>query len=376
MKTKHIYLTTIGVLIALLFVTTSLNTADKIIKSTEPHIQELAAATADFKNSLSEKIQKKACKPIDDKEMFQWNAIPPSLNSRGGEKFENLSDKQLILIYEVFDAFLSDAGYRKVELITKNAETFLEEINSKIWGSRNYHFVLFGDPEKDATWGVQLDGHHCAINFVVSGDEITITPAFLGAEPAIIDGHRIFGEEEDLGFKFINSLDEKQLEMAIIKQGNPKDEIETVPRMFFDKDKARKFDYSKFENTGIKTSELDEKQEETLREIINVHVNNLDAKYSSQWHRDIDEAFENTIFSWIGPTTQGERIYYRIYNKAILIEFDYPGGMALKEEKDRTNHVHTITRSTNGQDYNGIGLINGPETIQEHYDNADHHQHD
>jgi hypothetical protein len=32
-------------------------------------------------------------------------------------------------------------------------------------------------------WGWQWDGHHLIINYFVLGDQIVVTPTFLGAEP-------------------------------------------------------------------------------------------------------------------------------------------------------------------------------------------------
>ena len=35
--------------------------------------------------------------------------------------------------------------------------------------------------------GVQLDGHHLAVHFLVHGDNVLITPTFSGADPRTID---------------------------------------------------------------------------------------------------------------------------------------------------------------------------------------------
>ncbi len=31
---------------------------------------------------------------------------------------------------------------------------------------------MFDDPAKSGSWGVQLDGHHCVVNYLVQGDNV------------------------------------------------------------------------------------------------------------------------------------------------------------------------------------------------------------
>ncbi len=51
----------------------------------------------------------------------------------------------------------------------------------------SYNFALFGEPSETKPWGWQLFGHHAALNCLVAGTQLVISPVFMGAEPDVID---------------------------------------------------------------------------------------------------------------------------------------------------------------------------------------------
>lgn len=58
--------------------------------------------------------------------------------------------------------------------------------------------------------------------------------------------------------------------------------------------------------------------------------------------------------------------YYRIHSPVILIEFDYQQPIALARSNTPTrNHVHTVARTPNGNDY-------GMDLLRQHYQHHDH----
>ncbi|WP_405611528.1 DUF3500 domain-containing protein [Polaribacter sp. Asnod1-A03] len=68
------------------------------------------------------------------------------------------------------------------------------------------------------SWGFQLDGHHCVVNFLVHGDNVSIVLVFLGGEPAVetYDGitFDIFSDERDLALSLYNSFSTTELSSA------------------------------------------------------------------------------------------------------------------------------------------------------------------
>jgi len=44
---------------------------------------------------------------------------------------------------------------------------------------------VLGDPSGDEPWGWRINGHHLAVHVIVAGDTTTLTPHFIGSEPAV-----------------------------------------------------------------------------------------------------------------------------------------------------------------------------------------------
>jgi len=347
--------------------------------STKPSIVALATVMKSFRASLSSELLAAASYPLGHKESYSWTNTPPGMgNDRGGIRFGRLSAEQLTLFYEVLDAFLSDEGYTKVSLITKDVETHLSKIRPGFWDPNHYHIALFGNPETDGSWGFQLDGHHLALNFLVHGDEVSIVPAFIGSEPATINGIEVLADERGNAFALMNSLNATQKEKAI-QTGRRR--LQVGPGR--SADPFLNYDYSDFVDVGLKASEMKEVQKTHLRNLIKTYVYNLETEFADIWMADIDTGLDDTYFVWIGGTTTDDPIYYRVFNPAVWIEFNNEGGVGTGRSRSGRdggrargglNHIHSITRSPNGKDYGIFALNHGPKTLLEHYILEDHHK--
>ena len=371
-------------------------------------ITTLVNEMLNFRKSLSNQLLADASFSLEDEEFYSWSNLPPSQSERGGISFGELSEKQLELFYELLSVFLSDDGYNKVSLITKDVETLISNFRPGFGDPNAYHIALFGDPEADDSWGFQLDGHHLALNFLVDGDEVTFVPAFIGSEPATINDTEVLGDERDHAFTLFKSLPAIQREVAI-QTGDRKLQVGPGDST----DPYLNYDYAEFEGIGLKASEMNNTQKEHLRNLIKTYVYNLDTAFADVWMTDIDASLDDTYFVWIGSTSTDDPIYYRVFNPAIWIEYNNeervgPGGLDRpgppdgqvppdgqrppngQRPPDRQgppdgqvppdgpgefiiNHVHTITRSPNGKDYGIFALNRGPKTLLEHYTMADHH---
>ena len=324
--------------------------------STKPSIVALATTMKSFRDSLSEELLADASYPLGHKESYSWSNLPASISGdRGGIHFGQLSVNQLTLFHKVLNAFLSDEGYTKVSLITQKSESPLSEIRPDFWNSRPYYIALFGNPETDGSWAFQLDGHHLALNFLVHGDEVSIVPAHLGTSPTIINGKAVLGQERGNALALLNSLDANQKEKAIQTGGRRGLKVGPGRKT----DPYLNYDYSDFVGVGLKASEMNDEQKENLRKLIKTYIYNLETEFADIWMKDVDAEFDDTYFVWIGGTTESDSIYYRVFNPAVWIEFN--------DEGSGTNHIHTITRSPNGNDYGIFALNRGPKTLLEHY---------
>ena len=328
--------------------------------STKPSIVALASAMKSFRTSLSSERLADASFPLGHKESYSWTNTPPGRNDdRGGIRFDALSTDQLTRFYEVLNVFLSDDGYTKVSLITKEAETHISNISRSFWASNHYYIALFGNPETDGSWGFQLDGHHLALNFLVHGDAVFIVPAFIGTRPASVNGTEVLGNERGNAFALLNSLNEDQRTKAI-QTGSRR--LQVGPGR--STDPFLNHDYSEFVGVGLKASEMNASQKEHLRNLIKTYVYNLETEFADVWMADIDTGFDDTYFVWMGGTTINDPIYYRVFNSAVWIEFNNESGL---------DHIHTITRAPNGNDYGIFALNRRPKTLREHYTSVDHH---
>ena len=87
-------------------------------------------------------------------------------------------------------AGLSAKGFEKSRDVMR-LNGYLAELvkNFEEYGEFLYHLTVMGTPSDTEPWGWQLDGHHLIINYFVLGDQVVMTPTFMGSEPVIGD-HR------------------------------------------------------------------------------------------------------------------------------------------------------------------------------------------
>ena len=166
--------------------------------------------------------QKKAlCLPIDAREWRRWNNTEMYIY-RFGLRLEEVDETLKTLILKVISSSLSDTGFKKTRDVMK-INHFLGELtgNTKVLGEWSFNFTLFGEPSPVNPWGWQLMGHHLALNCMVIGDQMVLSPSFMGAEPTHIDvgpnqGIALFEDEELKGLSFIQSMTQEQQSQAIL----------------------------------------------------------------------------------------------------------------------------------------------------------------
>src|SRR5262245_37175840 len=143
--------------------------------------------------------------PFEDPERKDWSNVPHSAHPRKGARMGDFNTQDRRAAHLLLRSILSSQGYGKALAIMERDE-FLGENDGRVraateartgaansaarFGSEFYFLGVFGKPGAAAPWGVQLDGHHLAVNVTVVDHRVTVTPTFLGAEPAIIpSGH-------------------------------------------------------------------------------------------------------------------------------------------------------------------------------------------
>lgn len=365
----------------------SCSTSAAAAQSSNPEIVAMKDAMIAFRKSLSPILLKKGTSCLDNQRVVQWSNLPPQISPRNGIAYGELTPDQLTKFQEVLKLFLSADGYQKVDEITMLAEAYLNVLNSNQWSSNYYSIDLFENPETSGSWGFQLDGHHCAINFLVHGDKVSLVPAFLGAEPVKATFHGInfdiFKDERDLALSLYNGFTPAE-NSAAVSSGSAATmvvgpaENSSVPDPF-----AGSYDYSQFK-VGLKYSDMSTATQEKLVLLMREYVYNLKTSFADVWWADVMNNIDETYFVWLdnvdapSATTQ---FYYRIYNPYLWAEYNMepPVGQGIES----WNHAHTITRipnspaTNNGGDYGIFAKVvnkGGPRTLYEHYIAANHHE--
>lgn len=370
---------------------TACNTQGEVSQSSDTEIEAMRQAMIDFRNSLSSVLLSEASVCLDDERFYLWHNTPANNDNRDGITYGDLTSDQLVDFKNLMQLFLSADGYQKVYEITELSEGWLSDIMSNVWSPNYYSIDLFGDPETSGSWGFQLDGHHCVVNFLVHGDAVSIVPAFMGGEPAAEnyngEDFDIFSDERDLALNLYNSLSTDELASASSTSTSHSLQVGPADRNG-DPDPYRgDYDYSGFE-TGLKYSEMSSVVQTQLIILMQEYVYNLTDNFADVWWADIMANIDETYFVWINdsgtsPTSTSE-FYYRIYNPYLWAEFNTEGSTGANSGTIADyNHVHTITRipnnptTDNGGDYGIFAFMinqDGPKTLYEHYAVSDHHR--
>ena len=319
--------------------------------STEPVRQSAKA----FLASLSKEDRKKTVFPVDDIEWRKWDNR--HFYVRQGVGFDKMTKGQRELAFNLLRTSLSARGLKQTQDIMKLNGT-LAELTQRFdeYGQWLYWITIMGEPSATKPWGWQLDGHHVVINYFVLGDQVVMSPVFMGSEPVKAESGKFKGTivsqaEQNKGLAFINALNKDQRTKAIV--ANEKRPTNTVAESFKDN---QVLDY-----IGIKCKELDKRQKEQLLDLINVYVGNMAKGHAKVKLTEVKKHLDGTYFGWMGGTDKDSVFYYRIQSPVILIEFDHQRPVALNRSSIPTRqHTHTVVRTPNGNDY-------GKDLLRQHY---------
>jgi hypothetical protein len=327
--------------------------------STEPIIK----AGEKFVSSLSDRQHKKSVFDVQNDEWRKWSNVDNGIFKRQGTSLKEMSKKQRQLAFDLMQTSLSAKGLQLSKDIMKTDQTLRELNNDKlIFDEELYFFTIMGKPSNNEPWGWQIDGHHLVINYFVLGDQIVMTPTFMGGEPIITTtgkykGNTLFQDKQNIGLKFMQSLSLEEQKQAIIS--NEKRHNDAKTEAF--KDNVI-LDYQ-----GLKLSELTQTQKKALLNLTEKYISNMRQGHSKVKMEEIERHIDNTYFAWIGATDKDAVFYYRIHSPVVLIEFDHQGaiGVRSKERGATRNHIHTVVRTPNGNDY-------GKDLLKQHLEKHHH----
>jgi hypothetical protein len=333
-------------------------------KSQSTYNDEIKQASVSFINSLNPLQKRSALLAFNDTARTKWNNLPVGLRARAGISIGNMTVDQRKLFHRILSVSLSSQGYLKAtsimhldNLLNWYYDTlyYKKEIDDNThnmllvlqWSHRNFYLAFFGQPT-DSAWGYKLEGHHLSINFTFTGNDLSVTPMFVGTDPAEYEiseyaGWRVLGQEEDIGFKLINMLSSAQQKKATMSREVPEDIITAA------ESGKRLVDY-----WGIKASEMNKQQQAILQYIIREFVFNLEYdKAVAEYDKIVKAGIDKIYFGWIGAYEAHKPHYYILNGPTFLIEYDNRGF------QNNGNHIHAIWREK-GNEY-------GEDVLKKHY---------
>jgi hypothetical protein len=316
-----------------------------------------------------------------DAERRRWFYTP---TDHGGLTLGEQRPAQQRLAHQLVATGLSEAGYVTVATII-GLDNVLDRVEgwSVDWGRERgrdpgmYYLRVFGEPGGEGAWGWRFGGHHVSLNYLVAGGMVrSVTPCFLGADPAVSpllgpSRLRPLGGVEDLARELVRSLDPGQAARAILLDRAPADIIggnrarladgdqmmylrdlwrrpftepplaERIARMDADGERASGYTAEDNERValtsapkGVPAGELDAGQRDLLRALLATYLGRVPGGLSPDFGDDA--ALDGVSFAWAGPVGVGQPHYYRVQGPGLLAEYD--------NTQRGANHAHSVWR--------------------------------
>jgi hypothetical protein len=317
-----------------------------VAKEAEGPGLRMAAAAEKFVDSLKEGQKAKARFDFDSKERTRWFFTPQQTAdrkaTRKGLPLEDMTADQKKLARALVRAGTSKSGYTKATTIM-SLEAILADLEKKGRMVRDpewYFFSVFGKPSKTGKWGWRVEGHHLSLNFTLDGGKVvSSTPAFFGANPAVVKGGKRKGletlpDEQKYARDLYKALDEEQRKTAFRAKRFP--EIEEG------REKPRVGD-----PVGLPGSKMNEKQRAILLKLITAYAERMPPEVSVHELGRVKKAgLDKVHFAMAGGDgTPGKPYTYRVQGPTFVIEF-------LNEQGDSAgnpaNHIHSAWRNLEG----------------------------
>lgn len=296
-----------------------------------------------------------------DLESPQWRswANPEFMQHDTGLRLDEIHADVRDGILALIEASLSTRGYRLVRDCMR-INGFLGDVVELplLMNEFSYNAALYGTPSATEPWGWQLFGHHVALNCLVAGTRMVISPVFFGAEPDVIDegefaGTRVLNGRIDLARRLMGALSAAQRNDAIVY------EQMVDPRMPEGRVHAgdeRHLGGAFQDNRvipyeGVRVSDFGADARARWEALVRDFLAYLPDGPARVRFDEVVGQVEDTWFSWIGGWEGDEPFYFRIQSPVAMFELDHHCGVFLDNREPAAFHIHTLVRTPNGNDY-------------------------
>ena len=267
--------------------------------STAP-VRQAAAA---FLASLDDAQRRKTLFPVNDDEWRRWDNR--HFATRQGTGFFEMNVAQRALAIEMMRASLSAKGLKQTRDVMHLNGTLAELTgNFDEYSEWFYWITVMGEPSATEPWGWQLDGHHAIINYFVLGDQVVMSPVFMGSEPVKAESGKFKGTvvlqaEQDRGLALMNMLDAAQQGAARIRKDKSGADLLA----------AAYKDNLVLDHAGIRATAMNDAQKAKLLGLIAEYAGNIKEGHARVKMAEVRKHLDDTWFGWIGGTA-ADSVFY------------------------------------------------------------------
>ncbi len=312
---------------------------------------EMARRTRELIEIFTEAQRRQALYAFDAEARFDWHYFP---RQRPGLALRDMTLAQQERVWALLGAGLSEQGLEKTRGVIRTEAILGELTGRKVYRDpANYAIVLFGDPDSGQPWSWRFEGHHLSLTFtIIPGHGISVTPAFMGSNPATVPashehaGFKALGGEEVNGFRLLRSLSVTQRATALIASESFGNILSGPGREGHLQQRA-----------GLALGDMTATQRQQTLALVETYVRNVKPELAKRELNRIAAAGIDSIhFAWAGSEEPGRPHYYRLHGPRLVIEYD--------NTQNGANHVHAVWHDP----MNSFGQ----DLLRAHYESSHH----
>lgn len=281
---------------------------------------QMSNAAQQFLTSLGSAARTRATYAFANAERQRWHWTTPAGFPRNGLPLRAMTAQQRTRALALLRTGTSAVGYQKA----LNIMALQRELQSD---PELYYVTIFGTPGGREPWGWRWEGHHLSRHFTIVGNQVIMTPFFLGAWPTTTaSGQRTMPREEDAARELIRSLTGARRTQAIIQERSLTNHVTG--------NQAR---VTPLPPVGIAASQLTAAQQRLMLEIVETYLGVLPVSIATPQLARIRQAGLGSIrFGWAGSLEPRQPHYYRLQGPTFLLEFD--------NSRNGGTHIHSVWR--------------------------------
>lgn len=283
-------------------------------------IAGIAQAATQFLESLDPAQREQAMYAFTNEERFRWHWTTPRNVPRNGLPLTEMSETQKAAALALLQVSLSNMGFEKA----LNIMSLQRDLGND---PELYYVTVFGAPDSGQPWGWRWEGHHLSRQFTIVGEQVVMTPFFLGSWPTTTEaGLRAMEREEDAALELVNSLVSAGRESVIFQTNTLTKHVTQNAAQV-----------APLEPVGLLYAEMTEAQQQLVNEIIQTYVGTLPQPVAGPALARLNSAgLEQLRFGWAGSLEHRRPQYYRLQGQTFLLEFD--------NSRNGGTHIHSVWR--------------------------------